>query len=66
MRKAIQEKRIIVPFGLNGDLAREFGTTRATVRDALRYVNNSELARKIREAALTKYDGREGVFTKIV
>ena len=47
-------KRIILSRGKQSYLCRIFGTSRVTVWSALNYVTNSELAEKIRRAALAE------------
>ena len=47
-------KRIIVDYGTVSELYKTFGVSMVTVRRALRYQTDTELARKIRALALKK------------
>jgi hypothetical protein len=52
-------KQILVPHGKISKLMKAFNTTCPTVRAALRYQTNTDLARKIRHAAVTVFGGAE-------
>lgn len=52
------KKKIFVPYGVNGQLTKEFGTTRATVARSLAFENETYLGREIRRRAL-ELGGRE-------
>ena len=51
--------RIIVPQGAQKHIASHFGVSGETVRRALKYIINTELAVRIREEAIKNYGGAE-------
>lgn len=59
MVKAIEKMRILVTPKSVRKLAREFGTTDVTIYASLRYERNGERAKKIRSAAIERYEGVE-------
>ena len=61
---ASKKRCISVPVGVIDQLREETKAGRSTVYYSLRYERDSEVARKIRDLALTKYGGR--MITKIV
>ncbi|MGM9817682.1 MAG: hypothetical protein ACI30B_01710 [Paludibacteraceae bacterium] len=52
-------RRILMDFGQISKLKKIFKTTYPTVRAALLYKTDSELARKIRHTAVKEYGGKE-------
>ena len=61
---ASKKRCISVPSGVVDKLIEETKSCRSAVYYSLRYERDSEVARKIRDLALTKYGGR--MITKIV
>lgn len=59
MEKDNRPTIIAVPYGNSSRLAKHFGVTVQAVRNALKFVTDSELARSIRREALANYAGRE-------
>lgn len=53
--------RIIVPQGAQKHIASHFGVSGETVRRALKYIINTELAVRIREEAIKNYGGAESI-----
>lgn len=53
--------RIIVPQGAQKHIASHFGVSGETVRGALKYIINTELAVRIREEAIKNYGGAESI-----
>ena len=53
------EKRIWIKYGERAKLMGMFKTSYQTVHDALVYKNNSELAKRIRHAAVKQFGGVE-------
>lgn len=53
---------IYVPFGKRKELAQKFDCSQSTVGLALRFKIDSEIARRIRSAALNDYSGFEVEF----
>lgn len=53
---------ISVPFGKRKELAQKFDCSQGTVALALRFKIDSEIARRIRSAALNDYSGFEVEF----
>lgn len=51
--------RVIVPQGAQKRIASHFGVSGETVRKALKYIINTELAVRIREEAIKNYAGAE-------
>lgn len=66
MVKTIKKKRIVVRPNLVKALAAEFEAPRTSVYLSLNFTSNSERARRIREAALSRYNGVEIEETKVV
>lgn len=66
MIQTIKKKRIIVAPALRRALMAEFDASYSAVFLALNYSTNSERAARIREAAITRYKGKEIVDTKVV
>ena len=50
---------IIVPHGTTGKMAKHFGCTIQTVRNALKYISDTEQAQRIRKEAIEYYGGTE-------
>ena len=61
MVKTKEIPRIIVPLGKITSLAKHFGVSTYTVRRALRYDTESQLAGRIRTEAMKNYGGAEAI-----
>lgn len=59
--RAKEIPRIIVPQGAQRHIASHFGVSGETVRRALKYIINTELAVRIREEAIKNYGGAESI-----
>lgn len=59
MEKTSKTFRIVLEYGAQKKLADHFGVSDETVRRALRYTSDNDLHRKIRQEALTIYNGQE-------
>lgn len=53
--------QVIVPQGAQKRIASHFGVSGETVRKALKYIINTELAVRIREEAIKNYAGAESI-----
>ena len=59
------KKEIILKYGEAGRLTEAMKTTRPTVRAALRYQCNNELAERIRKVAQEQFGGQEVIYNNI-
>lgn len=66
MIRTIKKKRIVVKPAFRRALMAEFGASYAAVFQSLNYTFNSERAKRIREAAITRYEGKEITEQKVI
>jgi hypothetical protein len=66
MIRTRKTKRIVVQPSLRRALMAEFGASYSSVFLALNYSSNSERAQNLREAALSRYGGREITEEKVI
>lgn len=62
--KVINRRRIILPYGGTAKIAKHFGVTMQTVRNALKFTTDGELPDMIRKEAIQNYGGALSVVKK--